>query len=159
MNTYHYYDCITHTQLKDKEYLRGPVVDLKLIHFYTESALDGIPYYWYEICLGSVTIGKISLRAGYNETTLVNGHVGYEIDEDYRGHNYGYYALEMIKSLAMDHGFRYLILTAAVDNFQSQKIIRRAGGSLIIYDYEVPKDHIFYVLGKPKMNIYEISLG
>lgn len=159
MHDVHYYDCITHTQIKDKEYLKGPVVDLKLISFYPDSQLDGIPYYWYEIYLSNIAIGKISLRLGYNETTLVNGQVGYEIDEPYRGHHYGYYALEIIKCLAMDHGYRYLIITTSVDNFRSQHVIRRAGGKMVIADYEVPKDHIFYVLGKPRMNIYEIKLG
>lgn len=159
MHSTQYYDCIIHTEIKSKEHLKGPVVDLKLMHFYTDNSVDELPYYWYEICLGNLAIGKISLRLGYNDITMVNGHVGYEINEAYRGHNYGYYALELIKSLAMDHGFRYLIVTATVDNFQSQKIIMRAGGKLIYSDYKVPKTHILYVLGKPKMNIYEITLG
>lgn len=159
MHDTHYYDCIIHTELKNREHLKGPVVDLKLMNFCTENLVDDLPFYWYEIYLGNYPIGKISLRLGYNEITMINGHVGYEIDEPYRGHNYGYYALELIKTLAMDHGFRYLIVTTTIDNFQSQKTIMRAKGQLILSEYEVPKSHILYVLGKPKMNIYEITLG
>ncbi|MBU1140937.1 MAG: hypothetical protein KKG64_00275 [Firmicutes bacterium] len=155
----HYYDCIIHSQIPNKEYLKGPVVDLRLMSFHDEHLIDGIPFYWYEIISGGLVVGKISLRLGYNDTTLVNGHVGYEINEDFRGHNYSYYALEMIKTLAVDHGFRYLLLSATIDNIFSQQTIMKSGGKLLISDYEVPKDHIFYVLGKPRMNVYEIMLG
>jgi len=156
---YHHYDCVVHHMIHHKEYIKGPVVDLKLINFYTEDLPDNIPFYWFDIMFGSIPIGKISLRLGYNETTIANGHVGYEIDPDYQGHNYSYYALEMIKALAMDHGFRYLLVSTTSDNMQSQRTIGKAGGKIVRSDYEVPKDHIFYVLGKPKMNVYEIKLG
>lgn len=156
---YHHYDCLVHHMIHHKEYINGPVVDLKLINFYTEDLSDNIPFYWFDIMLGSIAVGKISLRLGYNDATLVNGQVGYEIDQAYQNHNYSYYALEMIKVLAMDHGFRYLLVSTTSENMQSQKTIGKAGGKLILSDYEVPKDHIFYVLGKPKMNVYEIKLG
>ena len=155
----HHYDCLIHHMIHHKEFIQGPVVDLKLIDFYTENLTDHIPYYWYEILLGNIPIGKISLRLGYNETSLANGHVGYEINPEYQGHNYSYYALEMIKQLAMDHGFRYLLVSTTADNMQSQRTIGKSGGKLVVLEYEVPKDHIFYVLGKNKMNIYEIKLG
>lgn len=155
----HQYDCIIKTRIPNKSYLKGPVVDLKLIGFYEENPQDHLPYYWYEILSGGKPVGKISLRLGFNESSIVNGQVGYEIDEDFRGHNYSYYALEVIKSLAMDHGFRYLLVTTSTENMASQKIIRKAKGKLIMSDYLVPLDHIFHVLGKPKINIYEIKLG
>ncbi len=155
----HHYDCIIHNQIPDKAYIKGPIVDLHLIGFFSEHLIDHIPYYWYEILVGGHSVGKISLRLGYNETSIVNGQVGYEIDDAHHGHSYSYYALEMIKILAMDHGYRYLIISTSVDNMASQKIIRKAHGVLIIPDYIVPSDHIFHVLGKPKINVYEIKLG
>ncbi len=155
----HHYDCLIHHMIHNKEYIKGPVVDMKLIHFYAENESDGLPFYWYEILIGNISIGKITLRLGYNETTLSNGHVGYEIDQEYQGHNYSYYALEMIKVLAMDHGFRYLLVSTTVDNTQSQRTIAKAGGKILLSDYEVPKDHMYYVLGKPNISLYEIALG
>ena len=156
---YHHYDCVVHHMIHHKEYIKGPVVDLKLIHFYADNPSDHIPFYWYDIMLGSLSIGNISLRLGYNETTIPNGHVGYEINFDFQGHNYSYYALEMIKALAMDHGYRCLLVSTTKENMQSQRTIGKAGGKIVMSDYEVPKDHIFYVIGKQTMNVYEIALG
>ena len=153
------YDCMIHSKLTETDHLKGPVVDLRLIAFYTRHLTDGIPFYWFDIVVGDKAIGKISLRLGYNETTRINGHVGYEVSQDYQGHHYSYYALEMIKELARMHGFEYILITTTIDNLASQKMIMRAQGDLILADYEIPKDHIFYVMGKPNMNVYEIRLG
>ncbi len=155
----HQYDCIIHNQIPNQTEIDGPVVKLRIHGFYSDNAFDHLPYYVYEILKGDLHVGKISLRLGYNDSTLVNGHVGYEIDEEFRGHSYSYYALELIKGLAMDHGYRYLLVCTSVDNMASQKIIRRAKGNIILADYKVPKDHIYYVLGKTKIHIYEIKLG
>jgi hypothetical protein len=153
------YDCIIHYKLPDADLIIGPVVDLKLIAFYTRHLTDGIPFYWFNILLGGNPIGKISLRLGYNETTKINGHVGYEVNKEYQGHHYSFYALEMIKDLARLHGFEYILITTTIDHIASQKMIMQAEGELILSDYEIPKDHIFYVIGKPNMNLYEIKLG
>lgn len=153
------YDCKIKSQLDNTVFIKGTFVDLKLIDFFTKNLIDHIPYYWFYIMLGDKEIGKISLRIGYNETTLANGHVGYEIDTDYHGHHYSYYALEMIKALAEKHGFNYLLITTTIDNLASQKIIEKAGGKLLISDYQLPKDHIYYVIGKSAMNVYEIKVG
>jgi len=152
------YHCMLTERLLDKEYIKGPFVDLRLIDFYDHDLDDAIPYYWFEIMVGSKPVGKISLRLGFNETSLVNGQVGYEVLEMYQGHHYSYYALEMVKSLAREHGFSHLLITTTQDNVKSQHIIHRANGKLIIENYEVPKDHIFYVIGKPRMQVYEITL-
>jgi RimJ/RimL family protein N-acetyltransferase len=153
------YDCILHTKYQNIEYIKGPIVDLRLISFYNEHLTDDIPFYWFDILVGNHPVGKISLRLGYNQSTLVNGHVGYEVDPDYQGHRYSYYALEMIKDLARLHGFEYLLITTSIDNLASQKTIMQASGEIILSDYQIPKDHIFYVMGKPNVNVYEIKLG
>ena len=152
------YDCKIKKPF-ELSYIKGPVVDLKLIQFYTKNLEDGIPFYWFYIMAGEKEVGKISLRIGYNETTLANGHVGYEVDATYQGHQYSYYALEMIKDLARMHGFEYILISTGVDNIISQKIIEKAHGELIMSNYDLPKHHIFYVIGKPSMNIYEIKIG
>jgi RimJ/RimL family protein N-acetyltransferase len=152
------YDCRIKYQLDHTDFIKGPMVDLKLISFYTKNLEDGIPFYWFYILSGNKEVGKISLRIGYNDTTLANGHIGYEIYPDYQGHQYSYYALEMIKGLAYRHGFHYVIISTTIDNLSSQKIIEKAGGKMIIESYELPKDHIFFVIGKEVMHIYEIEI-
>lgn len=33
-------------------------------------------------------MGQCDLRIGYNERLYYGGHIGYQIDEKYRGHHY-----------------------------------------------------------------------
>ncbi|MBU1143585.1 MAG: GNAT family N-acetyltransferase [Firmicutes bacterium] len=151
------YDCMIHHQLLKKEILKGPVVDLKLLNFYEKDSKD-LPFYCFQIILANKSIGKITLRLGFNEMTALHGHVGYGIDEAFRGNNYAYYALEMIKELAVEHGYRKLLVTTDARNEQSIRTILKSDGKLIELEKKVPNDHIYFVLGIKELNIYEISL-
>lgn len=155
---HHIYDCITKEKLLNQSEIYGPVVDLKMIGFFPSKDHSELPQYGYHIMLGNQAIGKISLRLGINEDVLITGHVGYEIDTDYQGNNYAFYALLMIKTLAKAHGFDYLLLTCEIGNDQSIHTILKAGGKLLESDIYVPQNHIYYVLGKTRLNRYEIKL-
>lgn len=155
---HHIYDCMTKEKLLNQTEIHGPVVDLKLLGFFNPKDETELPQYWYHIMLGTKSIGKISLILGINADVSITGHVGYEIDPSYQGNNYAFYALLMIKTLAKAHGYTYILLTCEVDNDQSIHTILKAGGRLLERDIIVPKHHIYYVLGKKKLNRYEIKL-
>jgi len=108
--------------------------------------------------LGNLRIGTIALRLGFNDMTMIHGHIGYSIDEGYRGHGYSYYALQLIIQLAKLHGYRHLLVTCDPNNLSSIKSVLKAGGNLIEENRAVPKDHIYYVLGIKMLNCYEIAL-
>ena len=152
------YDCLIHHQLLTKDLIKGPVIDLKLIGYYERDLTEDLPYYNFQIMLASQSIGKITLRLGFNEMTHLHGHVGYGIDEAFRGNRYSFYALEMIKELAIEHGYRKIIVTTDSRNEQSKRIILKSRGKLIELEKKVPKDHIYSVLGIEVLNVYEISL-
>ncbi|MDO9629079.1 MAG: GNAT family N-acetyltransferase [Acholeplasmataceae bacterium] len=152
------YDCMIHHQLLKKEYIKGPVLDLKLLGYHERDLTDGLPFYCFQILLAGAPVGKITLRIGFNETTLIHGHIGYGIDLTYRGHGYSYYALEMIKDLAREHGYKKLMLTTESNNEQSIRIVQKSGGRLIELEKRIPETHIYYVIGIHKINVYEISL-
>ncbi len=86
-----------------------------------------LPYYIYEIAVNQEIVGKITLRCGDNQERYYDGHVGYHIDENYRGNGYGYQALLLIGNVAMSKGFKQLILTCDPDNIYSKKIIEKVG--------------------------------
>jgi predicted acetyltransferase len=90
--------------------------------------------------------------------TMIHGHIGYTIDEGYRGHGYSYYALELVLDLARKHGYRALIVTCDPLNLSSIKSVLKAGGRLIEERKSVPNNHIYYVLGIKELNCYEILL-
>jgi RimJ/RimL family protein N-acetyltransferase len=152
------YDCLIHHQLIDTNYIYGPVLDLKLIGFHTEDYYGGLPFYCFAIMKGMTSIGKITLRLGYQRETRIHGHVGYQIDEPHRGHQYAYYALEMIKELAKAHGYRKLLLTTEASNESSIRIVMKSHGKLIDPNVMIPEDHIYYILGKRSLYLYEIEL-
>ncbi len=157
MNTSRY-DCIIHHKLLNTDDIKGPVVDLKLIGFFNTNVEDRVPYYQFQIISGNTVVGQIALRVGFSELILIHGHVAYEIDKAYQGHQYGYHALEMIKKLAKDHGYQTIIVTCAPDNEYSQNTVQRAQGRLLIRDYPVPKHHVYDFLGIRTLNIYELKL-
>ena len=152
------YDCLIHHQILNKEHISGPIVSLKLQGFYEKEMGTDLPHYCFFIMLGSHKIGSITLRLGYNDMTMVHGHVGYTIDEGYRGHGYSYYALELIIDLAQEHGYDHLLLTCDPHNMSSIKSVLKAGGILVQESIEVPKDHIYYVFGLTHLNRYIIKL-
>lgn len=49
-----------------------------------------IPFYYYNIVRrsDSAVVGKISICIGNNFHSYYNGHIGYEVFEEYRGHGY-----------------------------------------------------------------------
>lgn len=152
------YDCLIHDQLLHTEEMKGALVSLKLQGFYHGSSEEELPSYSFFIMLGNIRIGTIALRLGFNDMTMIHGHIGYTIDEGYRGHGYSYYALQLIIELAKMHGFQYLLVTCDPMNLSSIKSVLKAGGILIEENREVPKDHIYYVLGIKHLNCYEIAL-
>ena len=55
------------------------------------------PYYIYLIMVDHIEVGRIVLREGSNEERYYDGHIGYTIEKEYRGHHYSkmlvYYCL------------------------------------------------------------------
>ena len=69
-----------------------------------------LPYYIYQIIVDHKTVGKIVLREGSIEEHYYDGHIGYSIDEKYRGHNYAYQAMLLLNKEALMLGFDIVLL-------------------------------------------------
>jgi len=138
--------------------IKGDTLTLKLI----ETCVGDdkvIPFYYYEIYLKSISnsIGKISIRIGYNEHSYFNGNVGYEIDEPFRGNGYAKIAVMMTYSVARFHGMTHLIISCDEDNHSSKSVINKLGG-VHIETILPPKSYVFYYDGIPKHSIYRIDI-
>ena len=81
------------------------------------------PYYIYQIVVNNEVVGKVVLREGTLEERYYDGHVGYSVDKQYRGHNYAYQAVMLLKKEALLLGFDKLIITCSPDNLASKKTI------------------------------------
>lgn len=85
-------------------------------------------------------IGDIEYRGKTNIPWL--GDIGYNIEQRFRGNNYAYKALVLIKEKIMERNIEKVIITCDCDNIASQKTIEKFGGKRIdstldsIYRYE-----------------------
>lgn len=92
-----------------------------------------LPFYYYDIYQKDSyeQIGKISIRIGHNYHSYYNGHIGYEINENYRGNKYSLYASQLVIPIAKHHKLNYIYITCDQTNEASKKIIECLGGNLI----------------------------
>ena len=116
-----------------------------------------LPFYYYDICVHNMVVGKISIRIGNNYHSYYNGHIGYEIDKEYRGSNYAYKASKLVLQVAKAHNMGELILTCDENNVASYKTIEKLGAELIEI-VKPPKDYFAYREDMEKQRIYKLSL-
>ena len=117
-----------------------------------------LPFYYYDICVGDIAVGKISVRIGNNYHLYYNGNIGYEIDKEYRGNNYAYNACKLVLQVAKAHGMIELILTCDESNIASYKTIEKLGADLIEI-VKPPKDYFAYREDIEKQRIYKLQLS
>ena len=116
-----------------------------------------LPYYYYEILVDSVPVGKISIRIGDNFHTYYNGHIGYEVSEDAQGHGYARQACELVLDVARAHGMSRLYVTCAENNAASYHTIEKLGAKLLEI-CEMPREYFAWYEGIPRHRIYQLNL-
>ena len=143
---------------KDLYYIDGENIELRLIDTY-EGGDGSLPFYWWDIILKSnnVSVGKISFRIGHNYHSYYNGNIGYEVDEEYRGHHYSLLACQLVLKVAQYHKMDKIYLTCDYDNIASYKTIEKLGANLI-EEVLPPKDYIYYREDIEVHRIYELSI-
>jgi len=95
---------------------KGYVPDYKfaMVHTYTRSPM-----------------GKIMLRVGLtSKLQTFGGHIGYEVDEPYRGHHYATRSCRLLFPLIQELGIQPVVITCAPDNIASVKTIESLGSLL-----------------------------
>ena len=103
-------------------------MELKLLEHITTNLPQGYtPYSIISIIVDDQEVGRLTLREGSDQQHYFDGHLGYTIDEDYRGHGYAYQACVLLgKSLDVDH----LIITCDPRNIASMKTIEKLRESI-----------------------------
>ena len=116
-----------------------------------------LPFYYYDICIDDIAVGKISVRIGSNYHSYYNGNIGYEIDKEYRGNNYAYNACKLVLQVAKAHCMNELILACDENNIASYKTIEKLGAKLI-ETVKPPKNYFAYRENMEKLRIYRLIL-
>lgn len=83
--------------------------------------------------------GELAIRLGDSRQLFYLGHVGYHIDEPYRGHGYAAQACELAVPLIRSLGLRSLVITTDIMNIPSIRTCEKLGCS---YEctVEVPRE-------------------
>ena len=118
-----------------------------------------VPAYHFHICdLDGNIIGSCDLRVGYTDGLYYGGHIGYCIQEEYRGHHYATKACKLLFSLAKQHNMDYLYITYNPDNPASRKTLESLHGEFLgIVDLPEDSD-MRQTAGETKKCIFRFDL-
>lgn len=100
-----------------------------------------VPAYHFHICdLRGIVMGACDLRVGYTDGLYYGGHIGYSINEEYRGHHYAAKACKLLFSLAKKHDMSFLYITCNPDNLPSKRTCEYLQGEFLGV-VELPEDN------------------
>lgn len=148
-------------EMIDYELISDEIIGLKLLNKSSGDEEKGrSPEYKFQIQLLSenVGIGHLNVRFGNNEKLeKYIGHIGYGVDELYRGNKYSFRACQLAKKVLKDHSVKRVIITCNPDNYSSRNICEKLGANLIEI-VDVPKDFDIYSLSESQKCRYEWKL-
>lgn len=107
--------------------------------------------------LDGTRIGQCDLRVGDSRHTEVLGHIGYGIDEKYRGHHYAAKACRILMKYAARAHMPHVDITCNIDNIPSIRTCEFLHAQLL-GTVEVPPDNIEYRNGSRMKYRYRIML-
>jgi len=77
--------------------------------------------------VGGPVAGEIALRIGDSPEQFYLGHVGYHVDEPYRGHGYALRACRLTAPFLQSFGMRTAVITTDTDNRPSIRTCENLG--------------------------------
>ena len=119
-----------------------------------------VPAYRFDILLpdNPEPIGQIELRVGNTRHIIMYaGHLGYRINEEYRGQRYAAKACNLIKRIALDHDLDTLWITCNPDNYASRRTCEIMGAKFVEIVY-LPEDTDMYQSGERQKCRYRWNL-
>ena len=78
------------------------------------------------------SVGQIDLRLGYTTHVVkYGGHIGYGVNEDWRGHGFAASACRLVSTVAREHGMDVIWITCDPENWASRKTCEAVGADLV----------------------------
>lgn len=118
-----------------------------------------VPTYEFNIVnnYSNAIMGGFRLRIGYNEIIKYLGHLGANVDEEYRGNQYTTRSIKLMLPFVAQHGLDDLIVTCNPDNIASIKTCERAGG-IFLGITNIPETNVLYSKESTQKRIYHFKL-
>ena len=102
-----------------------------------------LPAYLFEMVANGQPVGRCTLRVGYNDLVEYAGNIGYEVEEEHRGHHYALISCRLLLRLARRHRMEEVLITCREDNFASKRTCEQLGATLA-GRVDVPVNHEMY---------------
>lgn len=118
---------------------------------------EQIPFYYYDILVDGVPVGRVSIRIGENFHSYYNGHIGYEVFPEHQGHGYAAKACGLVLEVARVHGMSRLYLTCGASNVASYRTIEKLGARLLEV-CPVPETYFGWYEGIEDHRVYQLEL-
>jgi predicted acetyltransferase len=136
--------------------------DLELIlvkQIPADSSKGYVPMYVFEMRHpgNTTSLGEIRLRIGSSIKLRYPGHIGYNVNEEYRGQRYAARSCLLILPLAYVHGLREVLLTCDPKNIPSRKTCEIIGAEYID-TLRIPSGHQMYQQGLRHARRYKVVL-
>ena len=120
-------------ELFDPGILRDGELELALMEARQAVPEEGrVPEYKFEMRHESgAKAGSLGFRINLTEQLAsYGGHIGYDVEPEYRGANFAARSCRLLFPLAARHGIQELLITCAPDNIASRRTIEKIGGKL-----------------------------
>jgi tagatose 1,6-diphosphate aldolase len=99
-------------------------------------------------------VGRVNLRIGNTERIVKYvGHIGYGVEEKYRGYHYAAKACRLVKRVALDHGINTLWITCNPENKPSRRTCEVIGADFVEI-IDLPEDLDMYRRGERQVCRY-----
>lgn len=119
-----------------------------------------VPGYEFEMRSGGckASAGKIRLRIGRTRPLIGwCGHIGYDVNLQYRGRRYAARSCRLVFRIASAHGLRTIWITCGPKNMASRRTCEIAGGHYVD-TVAVPTGTEMYAEGKRRVRRYRFDL-
>jgi tagatose 1,6-diphosphate aldolase len=137
----------------------GDGVSLALERTWTPAQSDwSAPAYVFGIMVGRARAGRVSLRIGDTpELRLFTGHIGYSVDEAYRGRRLALRASRLVLPLAAAHAIDPVWITCHPGNTPSIRTIE-ALGATYVETVDLPEGHPAWLAGERQKRRYRLRV-
>jgi predicted acetyltransferase len=124
-----------------------------------DPARKHVPGYEFEMRRTGTTmrLGLIRLRIGSARTLRYPGQIGYEVDEQHRGHRYAARGCRLLLPFALAHGLTAVWLTVDPKNLASQYTCEIIG-TRYLETVHIPKGHEMYRQGARYRRRYRLDV-
>ena len=141
--------------------LEGEQIDLILNKYCEANPQKGwVPKFVYNIVLHgtNTVVGECEARIGDTPNLFYNGHIGYEVNPEYRGRGFAVMATQLLLKVCKENGIKKVYITNTPENNNSRRVCEKLGAEFLGV-YEIPYDNPMRIEdGETHKNVFVVEL-